>query len=291
MKFLILSLALSLTACQGQNPFKRESNPLKNYPHASENANRPYVPGKKAARPEGVGADGGSGKPAQPPCFEPLKVDVSPDYGDAGLKFVEEVTTTYDLKLTVNGYPIEKLVIKKPESASVVFVSQADNNYTWQLKWTAPKDSSKIKFDPVVVEFEDELPKGACAKAVKQVSFKVAVSKTQEVARLSFVDFKEKIKFGDKFDFKVIVEDASGRKPELTLESSAVTKCLEDKVIEGKKFQFACSFDSNLLRNIDKLVNSGRSSDFTISFKTQQNVKASQKIRVFFEKIVTGAKK
>lgn len=314
MKTLTLAAALLLMGCQGQNPFKRQGNPLKNYPNVTETANRPYVPGQKAVKPAQEGAGGATVKPPAPPCFEPLKVEVSPDHGSNQLKFVEETSSSFDLKMTVKGYAIEKLKVDRPDESQLVPVSREGDIYTWRLTWKPSKDSSRTAVEPVVIGFEDELPAGACAKAEKTVSLKVTISKSQNAPVVSFSGVKEKIKFGDKFDFKVIVDDQQAEKGKVPSikwafkiakesadldASAAVTKCTESRELEGKKFEFVCSFDSNLIKKVDGLLNSGqaKAASFLMtatSAKTgSSSLPAVKQIRVLFEKIVTttGAKK
>ena len=48
---LAISFALGLMGCHGQNPFKFESNPIKDYPSANNQDGVTYVAGEK---PEGL---------------------------------------------------------------------------------------------------------------------------------------------------------------------------------------------------------------------------------------------
>jgi hypothetical protein len=309
MRILILASIAFLMGCQGQNPFKRQSDPTKAYPHTMESSNRPYVPGQKAVKPGVQGADGGATVvPAEPPCFEPVKVEASPDHGNDLLKFVEETEGAYDLKVTLGGPQTQELKIDRPEESDLRMIARQDNSYTYRLTWKPAKGASAQKNEPVIVGFEGELPKGACAQSKNRVSLNVVVSKTNDTPGISFPDMKEKIKFGDKFAFKVVVQDpqaAAGKSPTLKWSygeargssvldgSAAVTGCKESQALENNNFEFSCQFDSNLIKKVDKLLSTGKEAYTSFRFvatSAATGVKSPptpQKIKVLFEKIET----
>jgi hypothetical protein len=317
MRILILASIAFLMGCQGQNPFKRQSDPTKAYPHTMESSNRPYVPGQKAAKPGTQGAAGGGtpAAPAEPPCFEPVTVEASPDHGNDLLKFVEETEGAYDLKITLGGPQTQELKIDRPENSDLRMVARQDNTYTYRLTWKPAKGASAGKNDPVVVGFEGELPKGACPQAKNRVSLSVVVSKTNDVPGVSFEDMKEKIKFGDKFEFRVVVQDplaVRGKTPTVKWSygeergssvldaSAAVTGCKANNVREENKYEFLCQFDSNLIKKVEKLLSTGKEAYASFRFVATsaatgvQSPATPQKIKVLFEKIetkTTGAPK
>jgi|GEM_PF-6611178 len=324
MRLLLVASIVLLTACQGQNPFKRESNPVKKYPHTMEAATQPYVPGQKTVKPgtAGLDAQGRPLAPAKPPCFEPLIVEAEPDLGNSLLKFVDEVESSYDIKVTIGGtYTIDDLKADTPEDSSFRQISRQDNTYTLRLTWKPEKGTSAKKSDPFVIGFLGEkIPEGACEQAKIRTSFDIVVSKTNDVPSVTFQDIKEKIVFGEKFDFKIIVQDPTavkGKAPALkpikfgekrgssVLDASAaVTGCDEGQALSQTKFEFVCHFDSNLVKGVEKLLSTGKEAlaSFQVTASSTQTgvngVPTPQKIKVLFEKIETkpaapvqGAKK
>lgn len=309
-----------LTACQGQNPFKRESNPVKNYPHTMESGNQPYTPGQKAKKPgSSANNDGAQVTPVVPPCFEPISASAEPDHGNLLLKFVEEVEGSYDINVTLNGTQKNPLETQKPADSEFILIARADNVYTYRLIWKPAKGSSTAATEAITIGFEGAVPQGSCPQSKNRVSFNVVVSKTNETPSVSFSDMKEKIKFGDKFDFKVIVDDPTAlqnRTPVIKVRfseargsavlnaSAAVTTCDESKVLAPTKFEFVCKFDSNLIKGVEKLLSTGKealASFQVVATSTKSGVNSAptpQKIKVLFEKIETpksvppqGAKK
>lgn len=90
---------------------------------------------------------------------------------------------------------------------------------------------------------------------------------------IKFVDLKEQITFGDSFDFKVQVEDvAAGDKsvPHLIAskaDDGAAIDCNTLGYRAGKgKFEFKCKFDSNLMKDVDGLLSSGKTEKAVFAF-------------------------
>src|SRR5690606_14516306 len=110
-----LAMAWALTACHGQNPFKRESNPIKDYPATSEVATEAYIPGQTPATPPAAPrADAGT-KPEVPPtpCVQVLTVKTEP----AQLNFKEGVESTYAITVTSGGFNLNiDIQAEKPQN-------------------------------------------------------------------------------------------------------------------------------------------------------------------------------
>ncbi|NJM09817.1 MAG: hypothetical protein HC883_02675 [Bdellovibrionaceae bacterium] len=139
-----LFLAAVLSGCHGQNPFKRESNPIKEYPRTAEMANQAYVPGQKPATPPISGQPGGSHADAEPEaCFENFTVKAEPDHGNLLLKFVEGIESTYVLKVTGGGSKSNLIELDMdadaPEGAELRLMSREQNVVTYNLIWTPAK--------------------------------------------------------------------------------------------------------------------------------------------------------
>ncbi len=310
-----------LTACQGQNPFKRESNPVKNYPHTLQSGNQPYTPGQKAKKPGGASTSNGAPvSPAKPPCFEPIAVVAEPYQGNDLLKFVEEVEGSYDLNVTLNGKQTNPLETQKPADSQFILIARADNVYTYRLIWKPAKGSGAVAAEPLIIGFEGAVPQGSCPQSKNRVSFNVVVSKTNDTPSVSFSQMKGKIKFGEKFEFKVIVDDPAATQNKTPVikvlfsepRGSAVLNaaaavinpnCDESKVLSPAKFEFICKFDSNLIKGVEKLLSTGKEAiasflvEATSTKSGLNSAPTPQKIKVLFEKIETnkpgvqGAKK
>ncbi len=292
---LVISSAL-LSACQGQNPFKRESNPVKNYPHSMESGNQPYVPGQKpAVAPKGPSVDAGKVAPAAPPCFEPVKIEVDPNHGNLLLKFSEETETSYNLKITLNGPQAAKGEVKadRPENSEFRLIARQDNTLTYKFTWKPAKgEAAQTPAETLIVGLDGQPAPGACAGAKNRLTLNVVVSKAGNVPSVSFQEVKEKISYGDKFDFKVIVDDSTASKaktPTISFEgSAALYKCEESKALSETKYEFLCHFDSTALKGVEKMLNSGKeaSTSFSVTATSRAGVSSAatpQKIKVMFE--------
>lgn len=304
-----------LTACQGQNPFKRQSDPTKKYPHTMESSNRPYVPGQKpAGTPKGAGTDGGKPVAVEIPCFDPVKIEVEPDHGNLLLKFAEETESSYNLKITLKGPNAltGKIIANNPEDSELILTARQDNVYVYKFTWKPAKGASASKATEMSVGLDGEPAKGACANAKNRLAMSLVVSKTNDTPSVSFSGIKEKIKFGESFDFNVIVDDPTASKGKTPVIKSikfseakgsavldgtaAVTSCDENKVLSPTKYEFVCRFDSNLIKGVEKLLSTGKQgvTSFTVTAASKDGVLSAptpQKIKVVFEKIETGAKK
>lgn len=288
VKSCLLALPLILSACHGQDPFKRESNPIKAYPATQEAANEPYVPGQRPTTPPPAPAPAATPKvqPEPPPCYS--IESVQPQAGSE-LTFTEGVENSHQVVIKLGGPQRVELDIQaeRPTDALWRLLSRQGNELKYSLTWKPAKNAPKSSKLNIVYNVKDS--EDACSADQKSVSLNLTVSSSgaaapaaeesetaSEKLALTFPDLKNKITFGDKFEFIVLVEDPAateGKAPDLQsinyLQSSqragflnarpAVTGCDEaGRPVGGNKFEFVCAFNSDFIDGVDKYLNSGR---------------------------------
>lgn len=138
----------------------------------------------------------------------------------------------------------------------------------------------------------------------------ISSEKEQEDAPIvKFIGLKEKVNFGESFNFKIQIEDFTSTDklvPVLEKINFSLGKNSGDldagdtidcntlgRKISKTKFEFDCNFDSNLTKNVDKLLNSGKEAKavFQVSaLSTASRLKSKNTegiVTVKFEKVKT----
>lgn len=311
-KILIITLTFSslLMGCQGQNPFKRQSNPLKDYPNAQK-ANEPYVPGKRAVNAGIASGTGTALGEVKPSCFYPLIVEAEPDFGQPVLKFSEDHENSYLIRIALGGKKPDpnKIFADFPEGSSLRRIGRDNNVFIYKFSWKPDIGESAQSSKALVIGLNLTSSNGACEGAESSVSFGLAVSKSKDTPTVEFSEVKSRIKFGESFEFNIIAEDAlaaKGRSPaiksisfknsrieNLLDASNAVISCNEGQSLDDSKFQFTCRFDSNLVNGVESFLNSGKEAEAVaqitvVSRSTGISSGAvSLRTKIHFEKIET----
>lgn len=135
----------------------------------------------------------------------------------------------------------------------------------------------------------------------------------EDAPTVKFEGLKEKVVFGEGFDFKIVIEDktANGNNlPEpqqIKIKGEEKTDTKTAKIVDcmtlGKRtkehvFEFNCHFDSNLVKNADKIIAEKREQEVEVEFSLTAVSTASRQIskparavvKVKFEKVETKGK-
>lgn len=272
----ISALILSATTigCQGHDPMKRESNPLKGYSVAQGPTVR-YNPNQKQTPT--VDPDNN-----QYVCFEPLKVSVKGDRGERLLEFTEDQDSTYEVTvvslLDDGNFDVKA---QGPSGIQLIRLTKKDNVAVYKLGWRPGKVKSSKGVDnfTLSLNYLSPLANKRCGSDIR-VGLNLQVVKTQGVPTITFEGLPQTaINIGDQFDFSIIVDDPASLPqvaPDLQKISfpsslangernvmSAVPAISCDnlgKHLEGTKFKFHCKFDSKKL-DINAVKDLGTSVD------------------------------
>lgn len=304
-KFLSLSVAtVLLTACQGQNPFRRESNPVRNYPRIAHS-----IETKESTVPYGTKVSGNGGTPLD--CTSPFIISSnSPDVNnvfyftnDSATAFEVSVQNRFGDKFTVEAMDL-------PDGAEFKPLRQdSDSAMTFQLAWT-PKNQSSAR--PVItLKMQSEKMLARC-KSPDIERLQLFVEKAKGKPTLSVTGIPKSIEFGQEFSFKVVVNDtlAKGEKPVLNalvfeapqqagdmtvIDGSKSADCSpEAKLNEDGRFQFSCKFLSGALQETDNegLRNSGKTVEASFSVSARSRSISTNlyrvSLKVLFKKVATG---
>jgi len=305
LKLIIVAIALS--GCHGQDPFKRQNNPIKDYPRTAEVANEPYVPGRK---PVVQGKDDAATKISkEPACVDGLSAKATPDHGNLLLKFTEGVENSYTISVTVGG-PTNmdiKLAAEKPENSDLRVISRQGNKQTYRFTWK-PARGAKSQTEKFILTNNAPKANNLCPGAKSKIPFNLVVAQSKEAPSVSFPGIKEKITFGEKFDFRIVIDDPSateGKAPAIQsvkLQASArktlldatqaITGCDDPGIVlPDNQFEFTCTFDSNLIKGVEPNLNKGKtvSAGFHVTAVSTATGLAStptlQRIDVIFEEV------
>lgn len=307
--------ASALSACQGQNPLKRESNPVRNYPRVEESIRtrkglQPYTQPVKAPSPPPDNS--------QTICSQPFAVSINGVAGTRLLKFPEDSLTRFEITLinrlgdefeakAAEGFPdsnVFRLLKKDKNSANVA---------TYQISWN-PKKLSSGQFTQIFngrIEITSAALSATC-HGVANIYLDLLVEKSGQRPTLSVSGLPQTaVIFGQESAFNIDVEDSvsSGDAPTLNaLEFKAQAASAERHTISGvpaidcisvpalvpntKKWRFTCKFLSSALaeKDVKGLLNSNKTATAVafISAKSQANQVSSNphqiNIKVKFEK-------
>lgn len=320
MKFLnlttsTLAAAVLLTACQGQNPFKRESNPVRDYPKVSES-----IRTKKGLVPY----DHTQPPPAPPPdnsqaiCNGAFAIRINGNFKDSDLlDFPEDRLTSHEIQITnrfgddfqlkTKGFPkdAEFRLLKKLAAGSAVY------QLSYNPKRLPPGLPSRRHKTELILS-SPNITK-LCNGGSGSVLFTLFTEKQGTAPIVSASEIPQTpVVYGGQASFKIKVSDASGVQPVLNkfftrdsttsaganeIDGSKAMSCLEVAEPNGtNSWIFNCRFDSNFLAenpaavklfNSNKTVKvvalvsaSSRNFPDVISFPHQVTV------RVKFEKVI-----
>lgn len=269
-----LILSAATLGCQGHDPMKRESNPVKGYSVAQDPAVK-YVTGQKPPQP--VDPDN-----SQYVCFEPLKVSVKGDRGERLLEFTEDQDSTYEITV-VSLLDDGNFDVKAhgPNGIQLLRLSKKDNVAVYKLGWRPGKVKSSKGVDNFTLNLNyiSNLANKRCGSDIR-VGLNLQVVKTQGVPTIIFEGLPQTaINVGDQFDFSMIIDDPASLPQvgpdlqKLTFPSSlangernvisavsAISCENSGKHLEGTKFKFNCKFDSKKL-DINSVKDLGTSVD------------------------------
>jgi hypothetical protein len=309
-KFLALSLtAAMLTACQGQNPFKRESNPVRNYPRVARS-----IETKESTVPYGSKVDTNGGTPLD--CSSPFIVSSnSPDLNNV-FYFSDDSATSFEVSVQ-NRFGDKFLIeaLDLPDGAEFKPLRHdSDSAMTFQLAWT-PKNQSSAR--PVItLKMQSEKMLARC-KSPDIERLQLFVEKAKGKPTVSVTGVPKAIEFGQEFSFKIVVNDAlaKGEKPVLNalvfetaqkpsdmvvIDGSKAADCNpEAKLNDDGRYQFSCKFLSSALQETDSegLRNSGKTAEASFSVSARSRSVATNlyrvSMKVLFKKVAQakGAKK
>lgn len=281
---------VALTACQGQNPLKQQSNPVpvKEYPHVATGKVEPYVPGKQQVNP--APPDN-----SQYVCYEPFKVSVSPDQGVNLMTFTEEVPGKYTI--TVRSFLDDNFEVKAdlPKGASLNLVSgEGSGLRSYEFMWMPTKNSSS-SHRVLNLTFVSPVTTQKCGVATTvKVGFNLAVNKSPLAPTVTFSNLpKQGLAFGDSVKFQIQINDpastadsapilneiqyrAIARSAERSrLDASPAVDCeSKGQFVSGTTWQFNCSYDSRLVKGVEAYLNKNADVDTTF-FASAQSTRSS----------------
>lgn len=320
MKFLnlttfTLAAAVLLTACQGQNPLKRESNPVRKYPKVSESIRTKtgLVPFNRDQEPPKPAPDN-----SQTICTAPIAVSVNGVSGTRLLKFPEDSQTRYEITL-INRLGDEFEAKFKSEvidnGAFRLLKKDSTNQATYQIAWN-PKRLAPGQFTQVL-NSSIEISSPALTRNCRGYAFvylDLLIEKSGQRPTVSVIGLPQTpVVFGPEgnADFAIEVDDKTGANtaPVLNeIEFKRQASSGERTVINGvkgvdcqqipqkvegtSKWKFACKFISSALVEVQSLINSNRTATavFFVSASSGNNQVSSAShqvnIKVKFEKVI-----
>lgn len=226
------AFALVLIGCQGQSPFERNENPIKDYPGVVAAANQKYDPNHKVVNPPDPDN-------SQEACYEPFGVKVENDQGNLLLSFSEGTESTYTIDIFAHGgNDFSVTPIGLPQGARFTQISKSGASAQFALTWKPPQirygqvtnTLISLRFQSTwaqrcggdireqlnlqVVKASDA-PTVISAPAPTKPAQQQVEKQAQQVAKkaatpptISFKGFPQKqIKFGDSFKFRIEIND------------------------------------------------------------------------------------
>lgn len=316
---LVIAGAMMLTACNGQNPFKRQSDPAKDYPTVTNPENvRAYDPNKK----DEVVKDPDN---TQKTCQKPFRVTYLTSSGDIApdtLHFLESKLTRYEIEV-INDYDDEAKieVLNLPDGAEFVELKRPSKNVVnYQLSWNPRLGSNETeKMFDMKLSFKSVNFSTKCPNAIAPIEKDLFVQVTQDrpIVTVSNVP-SSAIEIGKKVTLSVDIEDpasnesnppliqlvefdpSSSTGEKVRLDGSNAVICPKaPKSIGPRKWRMNCRFDTELVTdlvkdpatgNIATASGSGRvlEANFVISFLSKRNgklsVPASVNVPIWFKK-------
>ncbi len=270
------AFALTLTGCQGQNPFERNHDPIQEYRESLEGS-KPYVPGQENVVPD-------QPDNTQKFCASPFLVSVENDQGEKLLTFTEDQETTYIVnirsELSQTDYTIQAQGL--PSGASFNQLSHSGTLSSYKFTWKPGKlNSSRDGRALVSLKYINATAQSLCGQNIS-IGLNLTVDRNdgQPIITISGLP-ASKIQFGNAgtFKFKVLVDDpASTSSAGPVLEGARFKENSVDGILDGStgvdcknvggqniggtKWSFDCSFNSQTIKNTDAILKTGGIADY-----------------------------
>lgn len=296
--------AVILSACQGQNPFKRESNPVRNYPNVDRS-----IENKESTVPYGVNPKTAMGTPYD--CTGSLTITSNSPDGQNVFYFVEDSAASFQVNvLNRLGDKFELTTSALPDGAEFKLLKQlSDNSAIYQLSWT-PKAAGRATIN---LQMRSEALSARCKGAIGMERLHLLAEKTKGKPTVSVSGLQKTIEYGQEDSFTVEVTDPQAKDllPSLNplVFDASIAKDSELPVIDGSKaadctatpklndegrYQFDCKFLSTALTEgeVASLRGSGKSALAVFSVSAQSrglstNVLPVQ-VKVAFKKVAAA---
>jgi hypothetical protein len=258
-----LFLCAGLIGCQGDNTFKRESNPVKDYTSVLNDA-QPYVPGQVNKTPPAPDN-------SQLACYEPFKVSVERDQGNKLLFFTEEIQGRYVINvrsLIDQNLPWDIKAVDLPAGSSFRRVSKSGNTASFEFVWTPAKGRTTDVDLKVLTLRYISIAESKCQSGPITQSLNLVVKKNDGEPAVSFAGLPDQaIRLGDTFSFQIKITDPAGTAeaaPDLkeiafnagatsgeraVLNAKAAVSCGETGRFDKSSWLFDCRFDSAKLNS------------------------------------------
>lgn len=321
ISFVVLGvITVALTACKGENAFKRESNPVKAYDSVLREA-RPFdLSQREQQRQAALDAQK---KPE--PCAVPFQLSVDGS-SDKSASFQENQKKSITLRVQSSledGQDWDVRAVESPCDNCLESVSKDDKSEVLKFTWTPTKGSAnRPEANILVLRYAWKI-EARCAQLPITDAITLNVKMDDGSPSVSFPGLPTTpVVFGGQFKFQVQVLDPKAKlagAPSLSFEASTAKDAVDahetpDCEAKGRTIQtadgqtatvFDCAFDSRLLSKVvdlKTLSDSGKTIDAAFSVKlTNKKSKFSTEatsahIPVLFEKIeakspqVEGAK-
>lgn len=291
MKFLetgakvtaLLAAVLVLSACNGNNPFKGGSNPVKEYPSANEGA--PYKPNQTTV--------------VEPPpdnsqdvCVPPMIVSINPDHGSLLMLFTEDEVSTYKVTVTNRAGQDFTIAHEGPEGSSFTQESKDLTGATYNFSWKPGKSRGSrlvTKSLKVVYNYTSQQSQTLCGEA--SVGIDLIVDKTSLDPVVSFTNLPDSIALGtESAGFQIVIEDPASNQenaPDIkqigfrnqgstgrqqVLDASDAVKCDEaGQFVEGTKWLFNCTLKLADIKRIKATSTTDQKASFFVIAESKRN--------------------
>lgn len=292
---LILT-GMMLAACNGSNPFKGGSNPVKEYPSANEG--QPYDPENKQV--------------VEPPpdntqnvCIPPMHVSINPDHGSLLMLFSEGEQSVY--RVTVKNRTNQAFTVthEGPQGSELVPVEVTQAQGTYDFKWTPSKSNStrvQTKSLKVVFNYNNASLRSRCGEA--SVGVDLVIDKTPLEPQVSFINLPQSIAYQDAgIGFQVQIDDPASTQDSaptikeigftnqgstgknLVLDASKAVSCPGPaQFVEGTKWVLNCTLTLADVKKVDS--SKGFNASFFIIAESTRN-RGKKSIRTQATVIVT----
>lgn len=314
--------ATVLSACAGQNPFKRESNPVRNYPRVSQSIKTKtgLVPFNHDPKPPTPPPDNSQGI-----CTAPFSISINGTPGTRLLKFPEDSSTTFEI--TISNRLQDEFEAKAAEGFPGTNVFRllrktSANTAVYQLAWN-PGRLAQGQFTQTYnarIELSSQALSDRCQGGIANIYLDLLVEKsgTRPTVSVNNLVPQTPVVFGPNQEatFTVEVDDPSstaGSPPSLNelefrreaisgertvINAVPATDCQQTPVAipNTKKWKFACKFISSSLAEADVKPLQNRNVTATavlfVSAKGANSVASSPRqvnIKVKFERVAAAA--
>lgn len=261
-------LITALVGCHGQDPFKGNQNPTRNFNDVTSKANKPYGQVREVDKnPAEVVLD-------PQDCEQPYDLSVENSEGRKLLTFTEGVASQYRLKIVGKIDPLFSISAGVPKGAQLLRGGREGAVHYYDFTWTPEADPNRTKqFNLVTrLEYQSASTTTLCQRSYSE-ELNLIVKKTPQEPTLSFPDFPTSVvPFGSEFKFVIEVVgalsaagaelsitsmDAAVMSRESILDASKAVDCEKSpKAVSPTKWAFECKFFSSKIAHVTSLLNS-----------------------------------